>query len=150
MSLKNTMILCVLIMSTVVACNDAPKSSEASTATDVHQHADHQKASSETAKTTTPKIGDLVPSDLVCMVNNQYMGVEQLVVNFEGKTYYGCCEMCQKRIPTEPKVRVAVDPYSKEKVDKADAVIAITGERGEVSYFENKENYKKYMAAARS
>ena len=54
--------------------------------------------------------------------------------------------MCQKRIPADPKVRVAIDPYSKEKVNKAEAVIAITGPRGMVSYFENKANYKKYMA----
>lgn len=89
--------------------------------------------------------GDIVPNDLVCMVNNAFMGVEQLEVEYEGKTYYGCCEMCQDRIPTEETARVGVDPYSGNTVDKAEAVIAITGARGEVSYFENKSNYENYM-----
>lgn len=90
-------------------------------------------------------LGDIVPNDLVCMVNNDYMGREQLEVEVNGKTYYGCCEMCQERLPVDESVRVAVDPVSKNQVDKADAIIAVTGMRGEVSYFENEENYKTYI-----
>ncbi len=148
MSLKNSILLLAIVLFTAISCNNAPSKKQAAAQVETHQH---QHATTETkaavAQTQAPQIGDLVPSNLVCMVNNQYMGVEQLVVDFEGKTYYGCCEMCQKRIPTEPKVRVAIDPYSQEEVNKAEAVIAVTGERGEVSYFANKENYKKYMAA---
>ena len=66
-------------------------------------------------------------------------------VKFDGKTYYGCCEMCKERIPKDATVRMAIDPYSHKQVDKANAVIAVTGNNGEVSYFENKENYAKYV-----
>lgn len=95
----------------------------------------------------TPQValGDIVPNDLVCMVNNDYMGREQLEVEVNGKIYYGCCEMCQERLPIDGTVRVAIDPISQKEVDKADAVIAVTGERGEVTYFENKENYQRYV-----
>lgn len=155
MSLKNTLILSVLLMGTVVACNEAPSSE--STESVAAAEASQKMSSAQMASKMTmaenanrPQIGDIVPSNLVCMVNNQYMGVKQLVVKFEGKTYYGCCEMCQKRIPADPKVRVGIDPYSQEKVNKAEAVIAVTGKRGAVSYFENKENYKKYLEAIRN
>lgn len=96
--------------------------------------------------TTTPQKGEHVPNNLVCMVNNAYMGVPQLEVPYEGKMYYGCCEMCQERIPKEKTARVAVDPYSLKDVDKADAYIVLVGDRGEVVYFENEKNYKELIA----
>lgn len=89
--------------------------------------------------------GELVPSDEVCMVNDAYMGKKQFDVKFQGKTYYGCCDMCKERIPKDASVRVATDPYSHKQVDKAVAVIAVTGNNGEVSYFESKDNYDNYF-----
>lgn len=89
--------------------------------------------------------GDVVPHDEVCMVNNAFMGKKQIEVTHNGKKYYGCCEMCEKRIPEEEAVRIAVDPVSKKQVDKAEAVIAITGDDGEVSYFQNDANYKAFF-----
>src|SRR3546814_4863683 len=50
--------------------------------------------------------GDVVPSDLVCMVNDEYMGKKQFEVSFEGKTYYGCCQMCKERIPKDQSVQI--------------------------------------------
>lgn len=94
---------------------------------------------------TQINLGDKVPSDLVCMVNNDYMGTEQLIVEVDGKTYYGCCEMCQERLPVDESVRVAIDPVSQNQVDKAEAIIAVTGGRGEVSYFESEDTYQKYV-----
>ncbi|TCK85297.1 hypothetical protein [Albibacterium bauzanense] len=96
--------------------------------------------------TSAPQIGDRVPNNLVCMVNNAYMGVPQLEVSFEGKTYFGCCEMCQERIPKEKEVRTAIDLYSLKAVDKADAYIVLVGDHGEVAYFENEKNYKDLIA----
>ena len=93
-----------------------------------------------------PQKGDHVPNDLVCMVNNAYMGVPQLEVPYEGKMYYGCCEMCQERIPKDKTARIAVDPYSLKDVDKADAYIVLVGDRGEVVYFENEKNYNELIA----
>ena len=108
-----------------------------------NQETSQQTVSNQSA---TPKQGDQVPNNLVCMVNNAYMGVPQLEVPFEGKMYFGCCEMCQERIPKEKTARVAVDPYSLKDVDKAEAYIVLVGERGEVAYFENEKNYKDLLA----
>lgn len=92
------------------------------------------------------KKGDVVPADQVCMVNNAYMGKKQFEVQFEGKTYYGCCENCKQRIPNETTARVAIDPMTGKGVDKATAVIAITGDNDEVMYFESKESFAKYKS----
>ncbi|HLQ98954.1 MAG TPA: hypothetical protein VK102_01150 [Sphingobacterium sp.] len=112
------------------------------------QQTDHERVTSMQMQTDPSSqqvaLGDIVPNELVCMVNNDYMGREQLEVKVNGKIYYGCCDMCQDRLPVDESVRVAIDPISQKQVDKADAVIAVTGERGEVSYFENKENHQKY------
>lgn len=47
----------------------------------------------EIKKINNPKKGKHVPNNLVCMVNDAYMGKEQIEVPFEGKMYYGCCNM---------------------------------------------------------
>ena len=117
-------IIAVIMAFVTVSCNQASNKNE--------------QSSNDT------QIG-LVPSDEVCMVNDAYMGKRQFEVKFDGKTYYGCCEMCKERIPKDATVRMAIDPYSHKQVDKANAVIAVTGNNGEVSYFKNKENYAKYV-----
>lgn len=103
-----------------------------------------------TAQTTTiakdnkPQKGDAVPNNLVCMVNDAYMGKQQIEVPFEGKIYYGCCKMCEEKIPKDETVRYATDPQTLQKVDKANAYIILIGDNGEVAYFENKKNYEDF------
>ncbi|WP_410879851.1 hypothetical protein [Myroides sp. DW712] len=94
------------------------------------------------------KKGDVVPKELVCMVNDAYMGKEQLKVEYEGKVYYGCCAMCQSRIPEDETVRQAKDPFTLEIVDKADAYLVLIGDNGEVAYFKNEANYQQFVAEA--
>jgi YHS domain-containing protein len=79
----------------------------------------------------------------VCMVNEHAMGKDQIPVQVDGKTYYGCCEMCKKALATDATKRSAVDPVSGMIVDKAVAVIAAQ-EDGKVFYFENDANLAKY------
>ena len=81
----------------------------------------------------------------VCMINEQAMGKDQIPVQVEGKTYYGCCEMCKKALASDASKRAAVDPVSGRKVDKATAVIA-SQKDGRVFYFENDANLRKYNA----
>lgn len=90
--------------------------------------------------------GDHVPNNMVCMVNNIYMGEPQPEVSFEGKTYYVSCEPCQGRISKEKAVRTAIDLYTLKAVNKADAYIVLIGDHGEVAYFENEQNYKALIA----
>lgn len=82
----------------------------------------------------------------VCMINEQAMGRDQIPVEVEGKTYFGCCQMCVTRLTNDEKTRVAIDPVSGKEVDKAKAVIAAQ-EDGRVFYFENEENLAKYNGA---
>ncbi|MDO6391065.1 hypothetical protein Q4E40_13060 [Pontibacter sp. BT731] len=87
-----------------------------------------------------------LPKELVCMVNNAYMGKDQFLVEFEGKQYYGCCEMCVKTIQNERQVRVALDPFTGKEIDKANAFIALKpGSNSDVLYFETEENYRKFI-----
>ena len=87
-----------------------------------------------------------LPKELVCMVNNAYMGKDQFLVEFEGKQYYGCCEMCVKTIQNERQVRVALDPLTGKEIDKAGAFIALKpGSNSDVLYFESEENYRKFI-----
>jgi YHS domain-containing protein len=79
----------------------------------------------------------------VCMVNNQFMGRQQIPIEVEGKTYFGCCEMCKGRLAKDPSSRSAKDPVSGELVDKASAVIAKKA-NGEVLYFKSNETFERY------
>ncbi|MEC4052012.1 hypothetical protein VSP10_04340 [Myroides odoratimimus] len=133
-----------------IACGEMKKEPVA-TAPTHENHANHDmhsmhKESEPVAARGQYKRGDAVPSDLVCMVNDAYMGNKQLEVEHEGKMYYGCCEMCKTRIPQDATVRAAIDPYSLKSVDKAEAYIVIVGNNGEVAYFENEGNYQKFVA----
>lgn len=81
---------------------------------------------------------------LVCMVNNHYMGKPQIPVAVDGKTYFGCCEMCKSKLQQDRSSRFATDPTSGAPVDKASAVIGKTSS-GTILYFENEANLKRYM-----
>lgn len=105
------------------------------------------------AKTTLSPSGTLaaetVPLDpqLVCMVNNAYMGKAQIPVEHEGKTYYGCCQMCVRKIQAEREVRYATDPATGEEVDKANAYIARSPDGSDqVYYFESADTYRKFIS----
>jgi YHS domain-containing protein len=79
----------------------------------------------------------------VCMINEQSMAKDQIPVEVDGKTYYGCCEMCKKALASDASRRSAVDPVSGKTVDKAVAVIAAQA-GGRVFYFENEDNLVKW------
>jgi len=81
----------------------------------------------------------------VCMVTNKAFPDDQIAVEVEGKTYYGCCEMCKGRLASDAKLRTATDPVSGKPVDKSEAVIA-ADTKGKVFYFENDENLAAYNA----
>jgi YHS domain-containing protein len=79
------------------------------------------------------------------MVNNRYMGTPQIPVLVDGKTYYGCCKMCEARLKQEARLWSSVDPVSRRTVDKATAVIA-RDLAGDVLYFESEESLRSYNA----
>ena len=83
------------------------------------------------------------------MITNQLFVKEQIPVEVEGKTYYGCCEMCKAKIKNNPASREATDPISGNKVDKAESVIGATDD-GSIYYFETEENLEKFNASAKN
>ena len=101
-----------------------------------------QDASNESAATALVR----VETKYVCMINDQRFSKVQIPVEVEGRTYYGCCEMCKERLRGDESSRTAVDPVSGKKVDKATAVIGATPD-GTVFYFETLETMKLYAPA---
>lgn len=96
----------------------------------------------EEEATTNPNIS-VVESKYVCMVNNKLFQDEQIPVEVDGKTYYGCCEMCKAKLEKNLQSRYSIDPVSGVKVDKSTSVIGAT-KTGKVYYFESKANLIKF------
>lgn len=87
-----------------------------------------------------------IPNSQVCMVNNKFMAKDQIPVPINGKTYYGCCPGCVANLKDDTTYRFALDPQTRERVDKADAVIiAKPGTKEEVLYFKSEVNAKKFI-----
>lgn len=97
---------------------------------------------SASAQASLTRISD--PST-VCMVNDQHMGVAQIPVAVEGKTYFGCCQMCEARLKSDGSLRLATDPVTQKRVDKATAVLAMDV-KGKVLYFESERSMQAYAA----
>ncbi|MGV8946304.1 MAG: hypothetical protein ACOH1N_07740 [Lutibacter sp.] len=85
-------------------------------------------------------------SSLVCFVNNKFMGIDQIPVEVEGKTYYGCCPDCVGKIKTLREVRYATDPLTGAEVDKALAYIVMAPQgNNDILYFESEQTYIDYI-----
>lgn len=98
------------------------------------------------AQTPAPPLTK-VEAKKVCMINEHFMNHDQIPVEVDGKTYYGCCAMCKERLEKDAAKRVAVDPVSGKTVDKAKAVIGAASD-GMVVYFESEKNLEKYNKQA--
>lgn len=85
-----------------------------------------------------------VPIEYVCMANDTYFAKDQIPVEVDGKTYYGCCHGCKVRLQQDESIRQTVDPYTGEDVDKATAVAAAHPD-GSVLYFESEESFEQYL-----
>lgn len=90
-----------------------------------------------------------VPTEKVCMINNEFMSKKQIPVEVDGKTYYGCCQACYTALKTNAATRYAVDPVSGNEVDKAKAVIGSRPD-GKVFYFESESSFTAYQKASGS
>jgi YHS domain-containing protein len=86
-----------------------------------------------------------VEAKRVCMVNDTVFPRDQIPVEVDGRTYFGCCEMCKGRLAKDGAVRESVDPVSGKTVDKANAVIGAAAD-GKVRYFENDRTFADYIA----
>ena len=137
-NLKIVLGVSILSVFALISCQN--KTEEPTVTTHEEQMSDMMQPS----QTLAYNVGDKVPNKQVCMVNNAYMGKDQFEVPYDGKTYYGCCNMCVERIPNDETARIAKDPFTGKEIDKADAYIVLKDQQGNVDYFENEENYKKF------
>ena len=78
-----------------------------------------------------------------CMVNNTVFAKVQIPTVVEGRTYYGCCEMCAAKLGNNAEVRKAIDPVSGKEIDKASAIIGADKE-GKAYYFESDKNLQAF------
>lgn len=137
----------LLIGVALISCNQASKNQEnveKSTIPVESKQPQVEKTEEVFVPVKTYRVGEQVPNDLVCMVNNAFMGKAQIAVPVNGKTYYGCCEMCVYRLNKEENSRMAVDPFSGKKVDKSEAYIVLKKANGEVDYYETEANYHSF------
>jgi YHS domain-containing protein len=86
-----------------------------------------------------------VEAKQVCMMNNKFMGRDQISIIVDGKTYYGCCAMCKEKLQNDPQARTGTDPISGKPVDKATAIIGAAPD-DTIYYFENEENMEKFSS----
>ncbi|HZI63187.1 MAG TPA: TRASH domain-containing protein [Thermoanaerobaculia bacterium] len=80
----------------------------------------------------------------VCMVNDRVFDKEQIPVEVENRTYYGCCQMCKQALTERPELRSGTDPVSGKPVDKAKSVIGSLAD-GSVLYFESDKTFIEYQ-----
>jgi len=80
----------------------------------------------------------VVDASRICMRADELVQGATLAVEIEGKTYYAlprCSLLMHRR-----GFRMALDPISGNKVDKAEAVIGVTADN-HIFYFENENNF---------
>jgi YHS domain-containing protein len=79
----------------------------------------------------------------VCMMQDTVMAVPAVPLTHNGKSYFGCCEMCKAKIAAQPEhYTLARDPVSGAVVDKATA--ALLSVDGRVFYFESEATRAQY------
>lgn len=83
----------------------------------------------------------------VCMSTNAFMGDYPLMpVSDVTGTYYACSEHCKDALLSNEAERYAIDPISKNRVNKAQAIICVHPDKsGKVCYFESKENHLAFV-----
>nr|WP_321409136.1 TRASH domain-containing protein [uncultured Carboxylicivirga sp.] len=92
-------------------------------------------------------IGKEVPDSLVCMVSGEIKSKAIIHLEVNGKVYYGCCNSCLSKLRSNfEDVQVTQDPFTKKKLDKADAYIRLNPLNPmTVLFFESKDTYANYI-----
>ena len=90
--------------------------------------------------------GNVDKKEYVCMMQDMVLGKAGIPIQFAGKTYYGCCEMCKEKIKNEPqKYTRATDLVSRKPVDKSESFIYSID--GTAYYFASDANRKTFAAS---
>jgi YHS domain-containing protein len=89
--------------------------------------------------------GNVADRQYVCMMQDTLQVKPGVPVQFDGRTYYGCCPMCAQTMTAEPaRYLKAKDPVTGETVDKASALIY--GFQGSAFYFASDTSRQAFAA----
>lgn len=89
--------------------------------------------------------GDVDKREYVCMMQDMILTKPGVPIQYQGKTYYGCCEMCKEKIRIDPKKYTrSLDLVSGKLIDKSTAFIF--GLNGDAYYFSSEANRKTFAA----
>lgn len=155
--MKRLLFLSAVLLLMAVALPTRAATLESITGDSVHNENhtidDGHKGDDTTAHLSKPEVTDTdhpntmglkrVEPKQVCMVNNKFMGTEQISITVDGKTYYGCCPMCKERLKNDTQARIGTDPISGNPIDKASAIIGASPD-GTIYYFENEKNMQRF------
>jgi len=142
--IKSTLIV-VLVILVSISC-EQPKEKTVDLVNEI-ESTNNIRALNEANKENAVESTESIPAELVCMVNDAFMGRKQFPVPVGDKIYYGCCENCVSKLQDSEQYRYGVDPLTNEKVDKVEAYIVLASEEtGAVYYFASEENYKKFKS----
>ena len=88
----------------------------------------------------------IVPDSIVCMVSDRIISNTPQTITVDGKIYKGCCLSCINKLRSNiENTRFAIDPITRNMVDKASAVIVTVPDGyGKIIYLETKEEFFKY------
>jgi YHS domain-containing protein len=94
-----------------------------------------------------PTQSDTLTHSKICMVDDVYQSdYPTLSLTIINRTYYGCSIKASQELASNEKLRTAIDPVTKNEVDKASGIIALHPKRdGKVIYFESKETFDQYL-----
>ena len=107
------------------------------------------KNSPESVSVTGPATQWLkqVSPEKVNMATNRVAGSQQAPVSIDGRTYFGSGEGHASNLRLNAASRVAIDPYSNKKIDKASA-LTFADASGRVFYFESENSYSEFVGMA--
>ena len=95
------------------------------------------------AQTALAEDGNVEKRDHVCMMQDTILAVPGIPIEHEGRTYYGCCPMCNQNIKGDPdRYTKAQDPVTKATVDKASALLYSF--KGRVYYFDTESSRSEF------
>lgn len=113
----------------------------------IYNESTSEKESREQYIASLPGLADTIPHSKVCMVDDIFQGdFPSTPVSIGNNTYYACSQKATRDLTTIDSLRMAIDPMSKVKVDKATAIVAIHPDKdGKVMYFGSMDTYNKYL-----
>lgn len=87
--------------------------------------------------------GNIEKREYVCMMQDSVLASPGIPIKYEGRTYYGCCPMCNENIKGNPdRYTKARDPVTGVTVDKASALIYAY--KGKIYYFETEPSRSEF------